>query len=120
MGYQIARQPIRISDALISNFFLFANWHLLGLLLPIALIASRRVLLEGPMLPLTVVAGSAITALIIVFFFTSASAEGIGAYTTINRALLHVAPALVIYAAFAMREAWMQRSDAVSAAAVHA
>jgi len=120
IGYQIAPQHARVIDALLSNFFLFANWHLLGFLLPFAVLAARRALFVPLMLPVTVLAGTAVAALIIVFFFTSASAEGVGAYTTVNRAALHVIPALVVYVAILWHEYWRMRAAAADSAAMAA
>jgi hypothetical protein len=120
IGYQVAPQQARVIDALASNFFLFANWHLLGLLLPFALLVARRALFVPMMLPITVVAGTAVAALMIVFFFTSASVEGVGAYTTVNRAALHVVPALVIYVAILWHEYWQMRTSAVDGTAIAA
>jgi hypothetical protein len=104
LGYRIAPQHTGITGALISNFFLFANWHLLGFLLPLVLLVAPRALLDPRLAPLTLAVVAAVAALIFTFFFTSAAVEGIGAYTVVNRALLHIVPALVVYAAIALRE----------------
>ena len=120
IGYQIAPQQARVIDALVGNFFLFANWHLLGFLLPFAIFAARRALFVPVMLPVTIVAGTAVVALTIVFFFTSASLEGVGAYTTVNRAALHVVPALVVYVAILWCEYWRMRATAADSAAIAA
>ena len=103
-GYQIAPQYRGITEALVSNFFLFANWHLLGFLLPLVFLAAARTLLAPTLAPLTWVVAAAVAALVLVFFFTSATVEGVGAYTTVNRALLHLMPGLVVYAAIVLRE----------------
>jgi hypothetical protein len=109
LGYQVAPQHNRIADALVSNFFLFANWHLFGFLLPLVLFVAYRAMFDPAMLPLTIVVGAAVAALTAVFFFSSASVEGVGAYTALNRAVLHVVPALVVYAALLLREYWIIR-----------
>ena len=112
LGYQVAPQQNRIADALVSNFFLFANWHLLGFLLPLALLAAHRAMFVPAILPLSTIAGTIVAALIVIFFFSSASLEGVGAYTAVNRAVLHVVPAFVVYAAFLLREYWSIRVSA--------
>ena len=63
-------------------------------------------------LPLSTIAGTIVAALIVIFFFSSASLEGVGAYTAVNRAVLHVVPAFVVYAAFLLREYWSIRVSA--------
>jgi hypothetical protein len=112
-GYQIAPQHKGITDALVSNFFLFANWHLLGFLLPLVFLVVARTLLAPALAPLSWVVAAAVTALVLVFFFTSATVEGVGAYTTVNRALLHIVPALVVYAAIVLREFLSTRNASV-------
>ncbi|HEY3178822.1 MAG TPA: hypothetical protein VGL25_08075 [Casimicrobiaceae bacterium] len=112
LGYQVALQHNRIADAVFSNLFLFANWHLLGFLIPLALFVAHRAMFAPAMLALTIVAGTAIIALIAVFFFSSASVEGVGAYTAVNRAMLHVVPAFIAYTALLLREYWIIRLSA--------
>ena len=109
-GYRIALQPVPIADSLISNFLLFANWNLLALIFPLALVLGRRALMVPAMMPLTMIAFGAVAAVVFVFFFTSASVEGVGAYTTINRAVLHLVPMLILYAAIVAEEAWRMRT----------
>jgi hypothetical protein len=112
LGYAIGPQPSQTGAALVSNLFLFANWHLLGVLVPLALIVSRRVLLLPSLLPLSIVAGSAVAALGFVYFFTNVNVEGVNAYTTLNRAALHIVPVTIVYAALALREWWRMQASA--------
>jgi len=105
-GYHIAPQSVRIGEALAGSFLFFGSWHLLGLLLPVALLVARRALFTPLLLPLTVTVGASVLILGIVIFFSSAADEGVGGYQTLNRAVLHLAPALIAYAAVALWAAW--------------
>ncbi len=42
LGYQIAPQVAKFGDALAASFLFFGSWHLLGFLVPGALIVARR------------------------------------------------------------------------------
>jgi hypothetical protein len=91
-------------DPFVQNLFVLANWHLLWFLVPVLLAASlpslarNRELRAGLTLALT-----ALAFLFIVFFFTRRySAEALN-YTTINRAIIHMVPALLFVAMMSIR-----------------
>jgi hypothetical protein len=89
--------------ALIDSYFVLGNWHLLWYgMLGAAVLAGRR-LLAPPLAPLTTTIAAGLSFLVFVLAFTSArdfSTE----QTTINRATLHMAPLMVVFAVMAFRE----------------
>jgi len=105
-GYIVELQKASGLGALLENLYVFASWHLLWLFAPLLLVASRRRLIGPNMEPLTVVISAGIAFLLVVFFMSSTSEQGVETYTTINRALLHLAPALVAYCALVLHDLW--------------
>ena len=79
-----------------DNMMVMDNWHLLWFMAVGALVVSRRKLLTPAYLSMTVLLVSALTFLAVVFFFTQAQAWAKD-FTTLNRALLHMAPMLMFY-----------------------
>ena len=79
-----------------ENMMVMDNWHLLWFMAAAALVVSRRKLLAPAYLSMTVLLFSGLSFLAVVFFFTQAQAWAKD-YTTINRALLHMAPMLLFY-----------------------
>jgi hypothetical protein len=106
LGYIIQWQGARILSPLLDNLYVFANWHLLWVVVPLLMLADWRRLLAPNFGALTAVVAAGTAFLTVVFFFSSTGDEGVEAYTTLNRALLHFAPALVIYAALLARDLW--------------
>jgi hypothetical protein len=118
LGYIIQRQDARVLDSLLDNLYVFANWHLLWIVVPLLILADWRRLLSPSLGALTVVMATGVAFLAIVFFFSSTGDEGVEAYTTLNRALLHFVPALVIYAALVARDLWAASTISDSPAVV--
>ncbi len=79
-----------------ENMMVMDNWHLLWFMAAAALLVSRRKLLARVYLSMTLLLVSALSFLALVFFFTQAQAWAKD-FTTINRALLHMAPMLMFY-----------------------
>ena len=88
--------------ALGESFFLLGNWHLLWYgVIAIAALVWRQLL--GPRLaPLTIVIAGGVLFLFVVFGFTNARAW-VEDQTTVNRATLHFAPAIVVFLMLAFR-----------------
>ena len=91
-------------DPFIQNLLVLANWHLLWFLIPLLLaaalpsLARNRELRAGFTLAVT-----ALAFLFIVFFFTGRYSAEAANYTTINRALIHMVPALLFVAMMSIR-----------------
>jgi hypothetical protein len=79
-----------------ENLMVMDNWHLLWFMAAAALVVSRQRLLSPIHRSMTVLLLSAVAFVAVVFFFTQAQAWAKD-YTTINRALLHMAPMLLFY-----------------------
>ena len=106
LGYVLQGQPSGVVNSLIANLYVFASWHLLWLVVPLLLLADRKRLLHASIGPATVTVASGAVFLAVVFFFSNAGEEGVEAITTINRAILHMVPALVCYAAVLVDDLW--------------
>ncbi|MGB0132770.1 hypothetical protein [Dokdonella sp.] len=83
-----------VGRAMLSGLLTLPNWHLLWYLLPLAIVLRWRVFLEDRMArSLGAMLGLCALFLFVLFFFTEAStwAEN---YTSANRLILHVVPAV--------------------------
>lgn len=79
------------------NLLILGNWHLLGYLLLIALLAGLpRAVAEPWRLAGMMVTGSGLLMLFVLFFLTEAYLWAVE-YTSINRVFLHFAPALLFW-----------------------
>ena len=87
--------PVDFLGSLADNLFVFDNWHLLWYLLPLALYVGRREAVTR-MRGATVALACGAAFLAVVFTGTQVSAW-VTDYTTVNRALLHVAPAAAVF-----------------------
>jgi len=106
-----------LAQPITANLFLFDNWHLLWYLLPIAVVVGWRDALRR-------MRGTS-AALIAGFGFLWATfaltraGNWVADYTTVNRALLHIAPAALVFSAVLVRE-WAVRRETESSAPAHA
>ena len=97
MASVTAGPPAGVLGSLVDNLFVFDNWHLLWYLLPIVVWIARRQLgahLRG--------AGAALAAGGAFLMFVLAGtnvANWVNDYTTVNRAILHIAPAAAAFGA---------------------
>jgi hypothetical protein len=107
-----AATQYRIVESLTRHLFAFGNFHLLWYLLPLVLAAGWREVAALKATTVALLAGFGF--LLWTFLFTQAG-DWVVDYTTVNRALLHIAPALTAYAALV---AWRwARSRAAAAGA---
>jgi hypothetical protein len=86
-----------IAQPLATNLFLYDNWHLLWYALPAAVVLGWRHALQLRGTSATLLAGMMF--LWLTFALTRAG-NWVADYTTVNRALLHIAPAALVFAAF--------------------
>jgi hypothetical protein len=95
-GYYLNQRFTADWEPFWENMMVMDNWHLLWFMVAAALVLSWRKLLAPAYLSMTVLLFWALSFLVVVFFFTQAQAWAKD-YTTINRALLHMAPMLMFY-----------------------
>ena len=87
-----------VGDAFIQNFFYLGNWHLVWYLLPVAILwaaiyAWRDRAVAVALAPIV----TALASLFFAFFFSEYYALYWAAdYTGLNRAFLHIVPALIV------------------------
>jgi hypothetical protein len=86
-----------VLGSLVDNLFLFDNWHLLWFVFPLAMAIGWRDAVTR-MRGATVALAAGGVFLLVVFGGTRVGAW-VTDYTTVNRALLHIAPAAALYAA---------------------
>ena len=84
------------SGFVLDNYFLLDNYHLVWYMTVAALICWWRVAIAAPLRPATTLIAAGVAFLVVSFFFTN-SAEWWGDYGSINRATLHLVPALIFY-----------------------
>jgi hypothetical protein len=102
-----------VAQPLAANLFLFDNWHLLWYLVPIAVAVGWRDALHRMRgTSAALVAGFAF--LWATFALTRAG-NWVADYTTVNRALLHIAPAALVFSALLVREWALRRESATGA-----
>jgi hypothetical protein len=99
-----------------ESMFLLGNWHLLWYVVLVIAILGWREIVSRSIAPLSVIIAAGLLFLFIVFAFTNARAW-VTDQTTVNRAILHLAPLLSIWALIVYR-AWLQRLRATAATPV--
>jgi hypothetical protein len=100
--------------ALVESFFMLANWNLLWYgVIAAAILAGPR-LASPPVVAFTMIMGAGVSFLAVVFTFTDARAW-VETQTTINRAVLHLAPLSAVWMLVAFR-AWATRNDEIDRA----
>lgn len=82
--------------------FLLSNWHLLWYVAIIAALLAWRQLVSPMLAPFTAVIATGMLFLVVVFSFTNAR-QWVTEQTTINRAMLHIAPLVAVFAVLAFR-----------------
>ena len=98
--------------ALFESFFMLGNWNLLWYGVIAATILAGPRLASAPLAPFAMIMVTGVMFLAIVFTFTNAR-EWVETQTTINRAVLHLAPLAAVWMLVAFR-AWATRNDAVA------
>jgi len=100
--------------ALVESFFMLGNWNLLWYgVIGAAILAGPR-LAWPSVAPLTMIIAAGVLFLAVVFTFTNAQIW-VETQTTINRAVLHLAPLSAVWMLVAFR-AWATRNDTAAAA----
>jgi hypothetical protein len=94
--YQAHVEPNAASGFVFDNYFLLDNYHLLWYFVVAALVVWWRHALSSTLRPATAFVAACVAFLAVSFFFTN-SAEWWGDYGSINRATIHLVPALVFY-----------------------
>ena len=94
--YQAHVAPNPTSGFVFDNYFLLDNYHVLWYLVGAALVLWWREALAKTLRPATTLVAAGAGFLVVSFFFTN-SADWWGDYGTINRATIHLVPALVFY-----------------------
>jgi len=84
------------SSFVFDNYFVLDNYHLVWYMALAALICWWRAAITMPLRPATTLIAAGAAFLVVSFFFTN-SAEWWGDYGSINRATLHLVPALIFY-----------------------
>lgn len=95
VGVLPAAEQQDIAQSLVQHLFAFGSWNLLWFLFPIALAVGWREVVARKATAAALACGFGI--LVWTFFFTK-TGDWVVDYTTVNRALLHVAPAAVAFA----------------------
>jgi hypothetical protein len=119
LGYRLHMDFDPAWRALGETQFLLSNWHVLWYAAIAAALLAGRQLARPPLAPLTAVMATGSLFLVVAFSFTNARAW-VTEQTTINRAMLHVAPLVAVFTVLAFRsfaERWMASHPAEPGAA---
>jgi hypothetical protein len=112
LGYRLHLDFEPSWAGLVESFFLLGNWHLLWYAAIAIAILAWRDLRSPRLLPLGVTIGVGFVFLAVVFAFTNAR-NWVAGQTTINRAVLHVAPLTAVWIVL-LASQWLDRSRARS------
>lgn len=96
LGYRLHLDFAPAWDGLADSFFLLGNWNLLWYAAIACAVVMWRELSKRPMLPLSLTLGTGFAFLAVVFAFTNAR-DWVSDQTTINRAVLHIAPLVTVW-----------------------
>jgi hypothetical protein len=102
-GYELHLDYAPAWNALAESYLLLGNWHLLWYAAIAAALLAWRGLFAPALAPLTIVVAAGTLFLFFVFGFTTARAW-VTEQTTVNRATLHFAPLVAVFAVLAFRE----------------
>ena len=107
LGYRLHFDYAPPWFGVLESLFLLGNWHLLWYaLLAVAVLAWREFTAQS-LAPLTAIIAAGLLFLFVVFAFTNAR-EWVTDQTTVNRAILHLAPLLTFWMLVAFH-AWLLR-----------
>jgi hypothetical protein len=112
LGYRLHLDFDPAWAALFESFFMLGNWNLLWYAVIVVAVVGRRQWLSPALLPMTAIVGAGLAFLFFVFGFTNARAW-VADQTTINRATLHLAPLIGLWAVLVFT-AWATRSPATA------
>jgi hypothetical protein len=117
LGYRLHLDFAPAWQALVASLFLLGNWHLAWYVVIAATIVGWKDLRAPPLASLSVTVGGGVLFLLVAFAFTNAR-NWVSDQTTINRALLHVAPLAVVWTMLVLHSWYLrQRADATLAPA---
>jgi hypothetical protein len=118
LNYQLHLDFAPAWGALLESFFMLGNWNLLWYgVIAATLLAGPR-LSSIPLAPFAMIMAAGVLFLSIVFAFTNAR-QWVETQTTINRAVLHLAPLAAVWMLCAF-QAWATRTRAIAPAAAAA
>ena len=113
LGYRLHLDFAPAWQALADSLFLLGNWHLLWYAAIVAVIVAWRDVRAPALAPLAVVLAAGVVFLLVAFSFTNAR-NWVTEQTTVNRAVLHIAPLALVFTLLAVR-AWFARRTAATA-----
>ena len=96
LGYKLHANFSPVWAPLLQNYFVLDNWHLFWFVFAGLVLLSFKSLFGQILRAKTVLMLTGLTFLGVVFFFTMAEAW-VTDFTTVNRATLHIVPALMFY-----------------------
>jgi hypothetical protein len=106
LGYRLHLDFAPAWRSLVDSLFLLGNWHLLWYAVIAATIVAWRVLRSPAFAPLSATVASGLLFLVVAFAFTNAR-NWVTDQTTINRAVLHIAPLALVFTIVVVH-AWLQ------------
>lgn len=109
MGYQLHLDFAPPWNGLFESLFMLGTWNLLWYGIVAAAVIGMHEWLAPKIAPLTMLVGTGVLFLFFVFAFTNARAW-VESQTTVNRALLHLAPLLLVWAMLVFR-AWAKKRE---------
>lgn len=115
MGYHLHLDFAPPWNGLFESLFMLGTWNILWYGIFAAAIVGAREWLAPRIAPLTMLVGAGVLFLFFVFAFTNARAW-VESQTTVNRALLHLAPLLFVWAMLVFRAAAQRLAPAPAAA----
>lgn len=110
LGYRLHLDFAPAWQALADSLFLLGNWHLLWYVAIAVAIAAWRDVRSPALAPLAVVLAAGLVFLLVAFSFTNAR-NWVTEQTTVNRAVLHIAPLVLVFTLLAVH-AWFARRRA--------
>jgi hypothetical protein len=115
LGYRLQLDFAPAWQALVGSLFLLGSWHLLWYAVIVAAIVAWTQLRTPALAPLSAIVGSGVLFLLVAFSFTNAR-NWVTDQTTINRALLHLAPLALVWTMLVLH-AWLARNGTAGSAA---
>jgi hypothetical protein len=107
LGYRLHLDFAPPWQGLVDSLFLLGNWNLLWYALVATAIVGWRAMRAPALAPLSAIVAAGFAFLAIVFAFTNAR-DWVAGQTTINRALLHIAPLAIVWMVVVV-DAWRRR-----------
>ena len=106
LGYRLHLDFAPAWRSLVDSLFLLGNWHLLWYAVIAAAIVGWQVLRSPAFAPLSATVAAGLLFLVVAFAFTTAR-NWVTDQTTINRAVLHIAPLAIVWMVVVVH-AWLQ------------